>query len=50
MMIPIVIGALETSPKSLEKVMEKLEIGGRAEVIPTALLASTSILSRVLET
>ena len=45
--IPIVVGALGTVPKSLEE----LEIRGRIETIQTtALLRSVRILRRVLET
>ena len=51
MVIPIVIGALGTVPKGLVKVLEEMEIGGRAETIQTTiLLRSTRILRRVLET
>ena len=49
--IPIVIGALETTPKSLLGGLEDLEIRGRVETIQTmALLRLTKILRRVLET
>ena len=49
--IPIVIGALGTIPKGLVKGLKELEIEGRAETIQTtALLRSTRILRRVLET
>ena len=49
--IPIVVGALEIVPNSLEKRLENLEIRGRIETIQTtALLQSTRILRRVLET
>ena len=51
MVIPIVIGSLETIPKGLEIGLEDLEIRGRAETIETtALLRSARILRRVLET
>ena len=50
MMIPIVIGALGTISKGLLKGVEDLEIRGQQETIKiTALLRSTRILSRVLE-
>ncbi len=49
--ILIVIGELGTVPKELVQGMEDLEIRGRAETIQTtALLRSTRILRRVLET
>ena len=49
--VPIVIGALETIPKALEKNLGELEIRGRIETIQTtALLGSARILRRVLET
>ena len=49
--IPIVVGALVTVPKSLEKRMEELKIRGRIETIQTTALAqSARILRRVLET
>ena len=49
--IPIVIGAHGTIPKGLVKGLEDLEIGGKAENLPTtALLWSVRILRRVLET
>ena len=49
--IPIVIGALGTISKGLERRLEELEIGGRAETIQTrGLLRSARILRRVLET
>ena len=53
--IPIVVGALGTVPKGLEKGLEngfeRLEIRGRIETIQnTALLQSERILRRVLET
>ena len=35
MVIPIVIGALRTVPKSLEKGLNKLEISGRIEAVLT---------------
>ena len=47
-MIPIVTGALGMIPKSLERRLEELEIGGRIETIETTtLLKLTSILRRV---
>ena len=50
--IPIVIGALGTVPKGLEKSLSELEIKGRIETIQTtALLKSARIrMRRVLET
>ena len=49
--IPIVVGALGTIPKCLEKRLEKLEIRERIETIQTtALLQSARILRRVQET
>ena len=49
--IPIAVGALGTVPKSLEKRLEELKIGGRIETIQaTALLQSAKIHRRVLET
>ena len=49
--IPIVVGALGTVPKGLEKGLENLEIRGKLETIQTtALLQSARILRRVLET
>ena len=49
--IPIVIGLLGTVPKGLIKGLENLEIRGQVENIKTtALLRSTRILRRVLET
>ena len=49
--IPIVIGALWTIPKDLIKVLEELEIGGRAETIQTTeLLRPARILRGVLDT
>ena len=51
MLIPIVIGTLETIPKGLVKGIEKLDIGKRADAIQTtAFLRSARILRRVLET
>ena len=51
MVIPVLIGALETIPKGLLKEMENLEIWGKTEIIQTtALLRSARILRRVLET
>ena len=50
-MIPIVFSTLGMIPKGLVRELEELEIGGRAETIQTtALLKSTRILRRVLET
>ena len=50
-MILIVVGALGTVPKSLEKRLLKLDIGGRIETIQTTVLLKSSwILKRVLET
>ena len=49
--IPIIIGALGTIPKTLVKGLEELKIGGWAETIKTtALLESARIPRRVLET
>ena len=49
--VPIVIGALGTVPKGLEKSLSELEIKGRIETIQTtALLKSARIIRRVLET
>ena len=49
--ILIVVGALETVPKNLEKRQEQLEINGKIETIQTkALLWWARILRRVLET
>ena len=49
--IPIVVGALGTVPKGLERGLENLEIRGRIDTIQnTALLQSARILRRVLET
>ena len=49
--IPIVVGALGTVQKSLEKRLKNLEIRGRIETIQnTALLQSARILRRVMET
>ena len=50
MVIPVVIGVLETVPKGLKKGLEELEIGGRIKTIQTtALLRLARILRRVLE-
>ena len=38
-LIPIVISALGTIPKGLEKGLKKLEIRGQVEIIPTTALA-----------
>ena len=49
--ILIIIDALETVFKGLERKLEELEIGGQTESIQTAvLLRSARILRRVLET
>ena len=49
--IPIVVGALGTVPKGLEKKVEKLKIKGRIETIQSiALLILARILRRVQET
>ena len=49
--IPIVVGALGTVPKNLEKRLENREIRGRIETIQTtALLQLARILRRGLET
>ena len=49
--IPVVIGALGTTPKMLSKGLEELKIRGRTGTIQTtALLRSARILRRVLET
>ena len=49
--IPIVIGALGTSHQTIDKGLENLETRGQVETIQmTALLISTRILRRVLET
>ena len=49
--IPIVIGALSTVTKELEKELEDIEIRGRTETMQTiALLRSARILRIVLET
>ena len=49
--VSIVIGALGTIPKGLEKSLSKLRIKGRIETIQTtALLKSARIIRRVLET
>ena len=49
--VPIVIGALGTIPKGLEKEREELEIRGRLETIQvTAWLRMVRILRRILET
>ena len=51
MVTPIVIGALGTIPKGLEKKLEDIEIRRQVETIRTiALLWSARILRRVLET
>ena len=49
--IPIVVGALGTVPKGLERGLENPDIRGRIDTIQnTALLQSTRILRRVLDT
>ena len=49
--IQIIIGTIEMVPKGLVRGLKELEIGARAEIIrTTALLRSTRILRRVLET
>ena len=49
--VPIMIGAFGTITKGLLKGLEDLKVGGRVETIqPTALLRTTRILRRVLET
>ena len=49
--IPIVISALEITPKGLKNGQEDLEIRGQIETTQTtALLRSARILRRVLET
>ena len=49
--MPIVISALGTVSKRLQKGLKKVEIGGQIEIIhTTALLRSASIPRRVLET
>ena len=51
MLIPIIIGALNTVTKGLIKGLEDLEIKGRVETIQTtALLKLARILRRVLKT
>ena len=48
--IPIVIGAIRTVTKGLQKGLEDLEVGGRVETIQTtALLRTARILRRILE-
>ena len=50
-MIPIVIGALGTIAKDLERKLEELEVGGWIKTIQTkALLRLARLLRRVLET
>ena len=49
--IPIIVGALGTVPKGLEKGLKELELRERIETIqPTAALRSARILKRFLET
>ena len=51
MIVPIVIGALDTITKELLKGLEDLEVGGQVEIIQTTVLLRTArILRRVLET
>ena len=48
-MLPTVAGAPGTVPKSLDKILEELEISGRIEsILTTALLRLTRILRKVL--
>ena len=50
MMMPIIIGALETILKGFVRGLEELEIGGCVETtLTTALTISAGILRRVLE-
>ena len=47
--VPLVIGALRTVPKGLERGLEELKIGGRIETIQTAtVLRLARILRKVL--
>ena len=48
-MILIVVGALETVPKGLEKRLEELEIRERIETIQTTVLSSARIPRRIQE-
>ena len=48
--IPIVPGALGTISKGLQRKLEELEIGERADTIQTAKLRLARILRSVLET
>ena len=49
-MILVVLGALGTNPKSLEKILEGFDIRGRIEAIETTtFLRSARILRKVLE-
>ena len=50
MVIPIVSGALGTTPKGLVKGLEDLEMRGKVEIIQTTALRSARILKRALET
>ena len=51
MVIPIIIGVLDTVTKQLPQKLENLQIGGWVEIIQTtAWLRSARILKRVLET
>ena len=51
MVIPVVIGSLETVSEGLEKSLAELKIRGRIESIQTSELSrSVSIQRRVLET
>ena len=49
--MPMIVGALGTLSKGLEKGLEELEIRGRIDILLiSALLRSARILRRVLET
>ena len=51
MMVPIVIGALKTVCKGLEREVEELRIGGRIAKLQTAsLVRTTKKMRKVLET
>ena len=51
MVIPVLVGELGTVHKGLERELKQLENEGRIEIVKTtALLRSTRILRRVLET
>ena len=47
--VPIIIGALGTVPKGLEKSLSELEIKGRIETIQTTALLKSARIIRVLE-